>query len=326
MGLDTKAYLALGAATCSMLALTGLGPAAAATPTDAFGAQSGQTNTSSRIVGGAPAGSTTAPWFALLKLQTDGGTSTICGGTIISERWIVTAAHCLRNVSTDDEWLRSASPKRGAARDLIVVKKKGSYALVNPTNISGNGSPKYGIAKIVSRPDYRSSGVIRNDLALIKTKKPMKAKTLPYSSGLLTAAGTSLMTLGFGVTNVNSQTPSPVLRVAGVTDLAGLDVDACGWFGNNTVVSNGVPLGYLVDMRTQICAGTIAQGTDSCQGDSGGPLATVSARPALVGVVAWGPGCGGGEHWPGVYTRVSAYWQWIKNITKVAPNIKSHKT
>lgn len=62
---------------------------------------------------------------------------------------------------------------------------------------------------------------------------------------------------------------------------------------------------------TQICAGGI-YARDSCDGDSGGPLMRkISNSWVLEGVVSFGNRCGL-ENWPGIYTRVSEYEQWIK--------------
>ena len=58
-----------------------------------------------------------------------------------------------------------------------------------------------------------------------------------------------------------------------------------------------------------MCAGA-SGGKDSCQGDSGGPLFD-REKELLVGVVSWGIGCGW-EGFPGVYSRISAQYDWIK--------------
>lgn len=82
---------------------------------------------------------------------------------------------------------------------------------------------------------------------------------------------------------------------------------------NQTVCAESyVPLSYSVtDMM--ICAGNLEQGgKDACQGDSGGPLV---AHNVLVGITSWGLGCARPEY-PGVWTRVPALANWIKNQMK----------
>lgn len=71
--------------------------------------------------------------------------------------------------------------------------------------------------------------------------------------------------------------------------------------------------------NTQICAGGIA-GRDSCRGDSGGPLmghVRAASNWLVLGVVSYGPSPCGVEGWPGVYTRVGAYVDWI--LSKLRP-------
>merc|ERR1719167_528082 len=63
----------------------------------------------------------------------------------------------------------------------------------------------------------------------------------------------------------------------------------------------------------EVCAGT-ENGKDACTGDGGSPLVcqAQSGRWTVVGLVAWGIGCG--SHVPGVYTNVHHYKQWINSI------------
>jgi hypothetical protein len=69
----------------------------------------------------------------------------------------------------------------------------------------------------------------------------------------------------------------------------------------------------------QLCAGGV-QGKDSCTGDSGGPLMSTGTssrdgrtRYFVAGVVSYGPEPCGKKDWPGVYTRVASYTDWILN-------------
>lgn len=69
---------------------------------------------------------------------------------------------------------------------------------------------------------------------------------------------------------------------------------------------------------TQMCAGYLDGGKDTCQGDSGGPIQVVTPGNIcifhIVGLTSFGKSCGGANA-PGVYTRVSAYLDWIESHT-----------
>lgn len=76
---------------------------------------------------------------------------------------------------------------------------------------------------------------------------------------------------------------------------------------------NGAEIDLQVDAATMLCAGYETGGKDSCQGDSGGPLFfKQEGKFVLQGIVSWGAFCAL-PHYPGVYTRVSAYIDWIQD-------------
>lgn len=67
--------------------------------------------------------------------------------------------------------------------------------------------------------------------------------------------------------------------------------------------------------QSQYCAYDPDHLSDSCEGDSGGPLQVISYRPysaKIVGIVSFGVGCA--TKWPGIYTRVAHYIDWIESI------------
>lgn len=66
--------------------------------------------------------------------------------------------------------------------------------------------------------------------------------------------------------------------------------------------------------KNMICAGDLKQGgKDACINDSGGPMV---ANNKLYGIVSWGNGCGS-KNYPGVYSHVANYINWIKQNMKI---------
>lgn len=277
----------------------------------------------SRIINGNIVFRKATPWFVLLMIATRGGGQAMCGGTAISKRWIVTAAHCVERAEGNG-MLKEVSLPGSATRDLVVVERQLSYAAVNPVSLptAQNLPPKQRIRwkRIVVPGGYVHNWstwpdtglpveMIRNDIALIQTARPMKTKPLPYSAKSTVGPGQPLQVLGFGLQDSdNGNSVSEYLRVASVTDLGSSRANCGTWLSIHP----------SFDLATSLCAGA-SNGADSCRGDSGGPLKTVGRRQALVGVVSWGPDCGGGTEAPGVYTRVSFYAKWIKKVTGVRP-------
>lgn len=115
----------------------------------------------------------------------------------------------------------------------------------------------------------------------------------------------SMIVAGWGKTETVSQSQ----RKLKVT-IAGTTAQSC----NNVYSKQGVSI-----VNSQVCAGGI-KGEDSCRGDSGGPLMTSAFDQSsgkrywyLVGVVSFGPTPCGQEGWPGVYTRIGSYVDWIES-------------
>lgn len=307
------ASLAVGSTTAASAA-----PAAATAP-----ASQAAPPVAPRIINGNIMFRKATPWFVLLMIATRGGGQAMCGGTAISSRWIVTAAHCVEHAEGNG-MLKEVSRPGSATRDLVVVERQLSYAAVNPVSLptAQNLPAKQRIRwkRIVVPGGYVHNWstwpdtglpveMIRNDIALIQTARPMKTKPLPYSAKSTVGPGQPLQVMGFGLQDSdNGNSVSEYLRVASVTDLGSSRANCGTWLSIHP----------SFDLATSLCAGA-SNGADSCRGDSGGPLKTVGRRQALVGVVSWGPDCGGGTEAPGVYTRVSFYAKWIKKVTGVRP-------
>ena len=74
--------------------------------------------------------------------------------------------------------------------------------------------------------------------------------------------------------------------------------------------------GEIIKRKNNLCAASSSGGKDSCQGDSGGPgmWTNGDGRSFLLGVVSWGYGCAR-PNYPGVYTRLTEYLNWIQDNT-----------
>ncbi|NQU36254.1 MAG: serine protease, partial [Actinobacteria bacterium] len=233
-----------------------------------------------RIVGGRPSDRGTTPWYMLLFPG-----PYMCGGTAIGQRWILTAAHCVTDLS----------PNQIA----------NSEAYVNPATSNPSSAGQIGWASVTIHPAYNDY-TSENDFALIRTARDIGTTTLGYNADVnAPTLDTSLQVYGFGTLS-SAGAISDYLRTADVEDRAG-PVGGCGAYG----------LGY--DPATMLCAGVVGGGRDSCQGDSGGPLTTAGGSPRLVGVVSFGSGCAEANY-PGVYSRVSAAAGWIQGVTGIPAN------
>ena len=231
---------------------------------------------------GVAANRAATPGFILLRIAA-ANQEYLWGGTALSNRWILTAAHCVYGMTKGD----------------IAA----SRAVVNPTDLfSDRKSRTVSWKRAIAHPQFELEAN-RHDVALIETTKSLNTRALPYS-GADTAPeyGTALKVFGLGATK-SGGFPSRTLQIGAVRDLAGAD-GACGGYQDQ------------YDAAAMLCAGTPAGRVDACQGDSGGPLTGWAQRRTLVGIVSWGYGCASAG-FPGVYTRVASYATWIEGISGV---------
>ncbi|XP_064471947.1 venom protease-like [Ornithodoros turicata] len=246
----------------------------------------------SKVVGGKVADPGSWPWMAAIYLKTDGDHKVSCGGALVSERHVVTAAHCV----TVGAKARSIHPR-------YVSVRLGDHDL---STLDDNTAPvDVDVASIARHPSYdprRFSG----DVAVLTLATPVtfneyvRPLCLPF--GHLEGkdiSGYHGFIVGWGATKFEGS-GSDVLREAQVPIW---EEDKC-----RKAYERHVPI-----VKTQLCAGDGLGKKDTCQGDSGGPFVLPHDRRFyIVGVVSSGKDCAT-PGFPGIYTRVTSFLDWLKN-------------
>ncbi|XP_073822297.1 trypsin-1-like [Musca autumnalis] len=223
-----------------------------------------------RIVGGQRINITEAPYQISLQTRS----MHICGGSIISKEWILTAAHCTYGREASELKVRLGSTDTDKDGDLIDVAKLVQHEKFNIRNV-----------------DYDYSLIkLSKEIELDETKKIVDLPKLKEDY----MDGTVCLVTGWGNTKNRTdweqllrQTKVPIFNQKECSRRYGL-------FGGVT--------------ERMLCAGYAEGGKDACQGDSGGPLVTEDG--VLVGVVSWGYGCAR-PNYPGIYSRVAYVRDWI---------------
>jgi transmembrane serine protease 11D len=208
--------------------------------------------------------------------------SQFCGGSIIDDTWILTAAHCVRNAVVRED------PSR-----VDVIAGTSQFAI---------GGERLKVTAIHTHPMYNES-TMDHDFALLRLQSPVtQGKVIELAKeNTQVSEGTTTCVTGWGATFEGGP---------GSIDLLGAEVPIVSTDECNR------PESYNGDVTaSMMCAGKKEGGVDSCQGDSGGPLSTlVEGRPTLIGVVSFGEGCARRLKY-GIYSRVSMVAPWIASTT-----------
>uniref|UniRef100_A0A3B3TG20 trypsin n=2 Tax=Paramormyrops kingsleyae TaxID=1676925 RepID=A0A3B3TG20_9TELE len=237
-----------------------------------------------RIVGGYEVTPGEIPWqVALVDQET---LTVFCGGSILSIRWVVTAAHCLSE-EMGPFFIRAGEhnvKKRDGTEQDVEVSERHLY-------------PQYDAA--VSR--------YKHDIALLRTHTPIQLTEAvrpiclgpqAFTEWLLQEGAPRGRVSGWGRLKYGGAT-SPVLRKV---DLPFVERTQCKASSSERIT------------RQMFCAGYADEPKDACQGDSGGPYASRRGSTwFLTGIVSWGEECAA-EGKYGVYTRVSYYYPWIAQV------------
>ena len=264
-----------------------------------------------RMVGGETTPWSEWPWQTALYRVSNGRDIFTCGGSLVAPGWVLSAAHCFGEGSSDNP------------ADWTVASHIGKASMVGLPA----GAETRKVKRLVVHEGY-DKNTQENDIALMELAEtlPEPLIALQLEPDPAEESNRSVTVTGWGMTRwvvskkdksghvaffdgvTNKQVDltkfeSPELRKA---DIPLVEVDQCAQaYGDGA---------QKIDGRN-LCAGLSQGGVDACQGDSGGPMMAQSASGEYrqIGVVSWGKGCALAGY-PGVYTRVSAFNAWIKNV------------
>ncbi|XP_010222428.1 PREDICTED: transmembrane protease serine 6 [Tinamus guttatus] len=232
----------------------------------------------SRIVGGTDSVEGEWPWQASLQVRG----RHICGGTLIADRWVVSAAHCFQEE-------RLASPS-------VWTVYLGKYL----QNATSHTEVSFKVDRLFLHPYYEEDSH-DYDVALLQLDHPVISSPfiqpicLPAPSHLF-EPGLHCWITGWGAIKEGGRISNMLQKV----DVQLIQHDICSEAYH-----------YMISPR-MLCAGYRKGKKDACQGDSGGPLACKepSGKWFLAGLVSWGMGCARPNYY-GVYTRITQVLGWM---------------
>lgn len=202
-----------------------------------------------------------------------------CGGSIINENYLLTAAHCCGHPADQ-------------------------FNVYSGSNNIYEGGDQHLVSEIHVHEDYQENKSWVNDIAVMKVDPPITfgESTAPVSlpaKGQEIPAGSVATVVGWGRLAEGGLPPLDLRKV----NVEITDHESC----NATYASEGLPI-----YDGQICAGTDDGNMGPCHGDSGGPL---FIDGQVIGIVSWSRGCSE-KGYPAVYTKVSDYTDWIESKVK----------
>lgn len=240
-----------------------------------------------RIVGGKKTEDGEWPWLAAIGMKALGPR---CGGTLVADQWILTAAHCFRDEEDPCAYnvrLGSINWMRDQSGHSVDVTPDAIFR--HPDFDEPTSSNDVALLRLSTSVNIKRSGFV-NAICLPNVEKSVKPGTVCIAAGW----GRQVAKKQLSTTEESQEVDLPVLGYE----------DRCGLYKNGTIKPG------------MICAGYLEGGKDTCQGDSGGPIMYErGGRWFQLGITSFGDGCAR-PGFPGIYTDVGRYWRWISSVVQ----------
>lgn len=255
--------------------------------------QCGVPNRQNRIVGGEDTEPNEYPWqaYVFVEDRNDPGFGISCGGSLISDRHVLSAAHCFPNSLVDF----------ANTSNVLVIMGVHDF-----TNFQQTQTEFRNAKSVTMHPQYDDI-TTDNDFAVIELDSPISFSAAPNirpvclpSSGSNLPTGADVTATGWGTTSFQGSSANILQEVTVPT------------VSSSNCQQNLANVGITITSN-MLCAGLAAGGKDSCQGDSGGPLVSnhfTNNFYELYGVTSFGYGCALPNK-PGIYAKVTAALGWI---------------
>lgn len=242
-----------------------------------------------RIIGGRDAEADQFPWQVVFAKR--GYEGTFCGGSIIGDRLVLTAAHCF--IGTAEH------PPPGVLKTGTLIATQVISGQIDISNGKGN---RTGISASlqVSGPSAFNPYTLANDVFILRTQKKLAGDKIRLPDPDKDYTGQIGYVSGFGKTALNSTTSTSKLQFTSVLILSGSDCES--FFGKQ------------FNRKTMLCVDNQINLSNACRGDSGGPLIVYGndGKPRLIGISSFGSKQCSQDGAPSVYTRVSAMIPFIR--------------
>ena len=255
---------------------------ATAAPTQSPGSCNCGVRSSSRIIGGQDASSNSHPWAVRLRSG-----NSVCGGTVLDENTILTAAHCIKEGLSLSQYTVTAGEHNFYQNEACDQVR--------------------GVSQIINHEHWNGNAAYGNDIALIKLSSPLQFGSCVQPACIPNTAdmfeGETATSVGWGDT-IASASSSLLGNPLQEVQLPIITQNSCKTYWGGNI------------MDKVMCTNTTSGNESPCGGDSGGPLTVQKGgRAFVVGIVSYGPpepaSCGDKA---AVYTRVSSFLNWIQLI------------